>query len=131
MWQHYNPNPVRTDGGTGDCSVRAIAKALGISWEEAYAKLSVNGFLMGDVISSDLVWSSVLREAGYKREVIPNTCPECYTVADFCEDHPAGTGTYVVKSNNHVATVQDGILYDSWNSEMNVPIYYWHKERNE
>lgn len=129
MWQQYNPNPVRSDGNVGDCSVRAVAKALDITWEQAYAKLTLNGFLMGDVISSDLVWGSVLREAGFKREVIPNTCPECYTVADFCEDHPAGT--YVLKSNNHVATVVDGVLYDSWNSKMNVPIYFWYKERKE
>lgn len=129
MWQQYNPNPVRSDGNVGDCSVRAVAKALGITWEQAYAKLTLNGFLMGDVISSDLVWGSVLREAGFKREVIPNTCPECYTVADFCEDHPAGT--YVLKSNNHVATVVDSVLYDSWNSKMNVPIYFWYKERKE
>ncbi len=129
MWQQYNPNPVRSDGSVGDCAVRAIAKALGISWEEAYAKLTINGFLMGDVISSDLVWGSVLREAGFVREVIPNTCPDCYTVGEFCEDHPVGT--YVLKSNNHVATVQDGVLYDSWNSKMNVPIYYWYKERKE
>ena len=126
MYMFYNPNPVHPEGGIGDCAVRAIAKAFNISWEESYAKLSSNGFLMGDTVSSDVVWGSVLRQAGFKREVIPNTCPECYAVADFCEDHPKGT--YVLKSNNHVATVVDGVLYDSWNSEMKVPIYYWYKE---
>ena len=129
MYQFYNPNPVNPEGGVGDCAIRAIAKALNISWEESYTKLSVNGFLMGDTISSDIVWGSVLREAGFKREVVPNTCPDCYRVADFCEDYPAGT--YVIKSNNHVATVIDGILYDSWNSENKIPIYFWHKEVKE
>ena len=125
-YQFYNPNPVHPEGGIGDCAVRAIAKALDISWEESYAKLSSNGFLMGDTVSSDVVWGSVLRQAGFKREVVPNTCPDCYTVADFCVEYP--TGTYVVKSNNHVATVVDGVLYDSWNSERKIPIYYWYKE---
>ena len=129
MYVFFNPNPVHPEGGIGDCAVRAVAKALDISWEESYAKLSMNGFLMGDTISSDTVWGSVLRQAGFKREVVPNTCPDCYTVADFCEDY--SNGTYVVKSNNHVATVVDGILYDSWNSENKVPIYYWHKEGEE
>ncbi len=127
MWVHYNPNPVKA--ASGDCSVRAISKALNLTWEQAFTRLASNAFLMGDVISSDLVWGSVLRQEGFKREIIPNTCPECYTVADFCEDHPEGV--FLVKSDNHVACVQDGILFDSWNSEMNVPIYYWYKERKE
>ena len=125
MFQFYNPNPVRPDGGVGDCAVRAAAKALGISWEEAYTKLTANGFLMGELPNNDLVLGSVLRQNGFTREIIPNTCPECYTVADFCRDNPSGT--YVVKSDGHVATVVDGTLFDSWDSSMNVPIYVWKK----
>lgn len=121
-WEYYNPNPVRTDG-VGDCAVRAVAKALGMTWERAYVELCMNGFLMGDLPNSDLVWGSVLRMHGFSREAIPNTCPECYTVKDFCDDHPHGI--YVLKSNNHVATVEHGVLFDSWNSEMNVPQYFW------
>lgn len=125
MWIKYNINPVRSDG-VGDCSVRAIAKALDMLWEEAYARLSLNGFLMGDVISSDTVWGALLRQYGFKRYVVPDTCPDCYTVAEFCEEHPQGT--YVIKSPGHVATVVDGDLYDSWDSENQVVIYYWTKE---
>lgn len=125
MWVNFNPNPVRATA-VGDCSVRAIAKALHLTWEQAFAKLAMQGYLMGDVISSDLVWGAVLREAGFSREILPNTCPDCYTVKNFCEDHPKGI--FVLKSNGHVATVEDGILYDSWNSEMNTPIYYWYQK---
>ena len=28
---------------------------------------------------------------------------------------------------NHVATVVDGILYDSWDSSNEIPQYFWHK----
>lgn len=122
-WKFYNPNPVRQDDGVGDCAVRAIAKALGISWEEAHVRLSFNAYLMGDIQNSDLVWGSILRKAGFVREIVPNTCPDCYTVRDFCEDHPYGI--FVIKSEGHVATVIDGVLYDAWNSEMKIPIYYW------
>lgn len=125
MYQHYNPNPVRTDG-VGDCSVRAIAKALDISWEKAYTILSANGFLMGDLLNSDLVWGSVLRQNGFKRDVVPNTCPDCFTIADFCAEHPKGV--YVLKSDNHVATVVDGTLFDAWDSSANIPQYFWYKE---
>ena len=124
-WQQYNPNPAGRN--VGDCAVRAIAKALNISWEQAYTKLCVNGFLMGNLPNADIVWGAVLREAGFNRSVIPNTCPECFTVEDFCKEH--SEGTFVVKSQDHVATVVDGILYDSWDSSRNVPIYYWTNEK--
>lgn len=128
MWVQYDPNPVRSDG-VGDCSVRAIAKALDIPWGAAHARLALNSFLMGDVMSSDIVWGSILRKEGYSRQTIPDTCPDCYTIQDFCRDHPKGT--FVLKSAGHVATVIDGNLYDSWNSEMNVPVYFWYKPSEE
>ena len=123
-WISYNPNPVKADAG--DCAVRAVAKALDISWEKAYTKLSMAGYLMCDMPNADWVWGSVLRKEGFSREILPNTCPDCYTVADFCHDNPRGV--FVVKSENHVATVVNGTLFDSWNSEQKVPIYFWRKE---
>lgn len=124
MFEYYNPNPVGANG-VGDCAVRAIAKALDLTWEEAYAKLCLNGYLMGNLPNADIVWGAVLREAGFRREIIPNTCPDCYTCDDFRIDHQRGV--FVLKSHDHVATVVDGVLYDSWDSSGNVPIYYWYR----
>lgn len=47
MWKEYNPNPVGRK--VGDCVIRAVAKALDLSWEEAYVLVMVNGFRMGDM----------------------------------------------------------------------------------
>lgn len=124
MYAHWNPNPIGING-VGDCAVRAIAMALGLTWEQAYVRLCTNGYLMGNLPNADVVWGAVLRENGFHRQAIPNTCPDCYTVEDFCEDHPVGT--FVLKSQDHVATVVDGVLYDSWDSTGNIPIYYWYK----
>jgi len=124
VWELYEPNPVRT--GAIDCSTRALAKALDISWERAYVMKSLNGFLMGNESVADEVWGSVLRQHGFRREIVPNTCPDCYTVEDFCNDHPEGV--YVVKSEDHVATVKDGVLFDSWPSQGKTVIYFWTKE---
>lgn len=123
MYEYYEPNPVRT--GAIDCSTRALSKALNVSWGKAYLMKTLNGLLMGNEGVADEVWGSVLRQHGFRRESIPNTCPDCYTVADFCEDHPHGT--YVVKSENHAAAIVDGILYDSFNSGNKVPSFYWVK----
>lgn len=124
MLEYYNPNPAGRH--VGDCTVRALSKALDISWEQAYAKLAKNGFLMGDMPSSNSVFGSVLRENGFKRETIPNECPDCYTLAEFARDHPEGT--YVVGMSGHVAAVIDGTIYDAWNSEAEIPIYMWRKD---
>ena len=124
MYIEYNPNPVGRF--VGDCSVRAVAKALGIDWETAYVMISANGYLMGDVISSDAVWGAVLREHGFYRTAIPTDAPEYYTVEDFAKDNPVGT--YVLGTGNHVVTVVDGDIYDTWDSSREIPQYVWHRK---
>lgn len=124
MWIKYNPNPVGRM--VGDCAVRAVSAALDVDWETAYAKIALNGFLMGDMPSSDSVWGAVLREHGFSRSSISNTCPNCYTVEDFIIDHPLGI--YVLGFGGHTATVKDGLLYDSWNSLQEIPQYYWYRK---
>lgn len=124
MFIEYNPNPVgrRVD----DCAIRAIAKALDWDWEKAYAVICSYGFAMGDMPHSNSVWGALLREQNFVREIVPNTCPDCYTAQEFAEDHPEGT--YVLSFNRHVATMIDGNLYDTWNSLEEPVQYYWRKK---
>ena len=121
MFKRFLNNP--TGRFVGDCAVRAVSLALRTSWEKAFEMLAENAFMMGDMPSSDSVWGATLRQHGFRREAIKNTCPDCYTVADFAEDHP--NGTYVLKTDQHVTTVIDGDVYDSWNTSDEVPQYYW------
>ena len=123
-WKNYNPSPVGRN--VGDCAIRAVAKALNTDWETAYAMIVLNGYLMGDMPSSNAVWGAVLRQEGFKRYAIPNRCPDCYTLDDFAKDHPKGV--FVVGTGNHVATIKDGLIWDSWDSSKEIPIYYWTKE---
>lgn len=124
MWIRYNPSP--TGRTVGDCSVRAVAKALKVDWETAYLMLCKAGYEMGDMPSSDSVWGAVLRQNGFYRTSIPSSCPDCYTAADFAYDHPVGT--YVLGFGGHVATVDDGDLYDSWDSSNLVPQFVWYRK---
>ena len=127
MYIEYNPNP--TGRRVGDCSIRAIAKALNVSWETAYAMITANGFAMGDMPSSNSVWGAVLRQNGFYRESLPDTCPDCYTAEDFANDHPQGT--YVLGFGTHVATIVDGNIYDSWDSSKEIPQYYWYRKETQ
>lgn len=124
MWIEYNPNPMQRR--VGDCSVRAIAKALEMEWEDAYALIVSLGFSMADMPSSDAVWGAALRKHGFYRAAIDNKCPDCYTAEDFCKDNPSGT--YVLGFGGHVATVYDGNLYDSWDSSKLCPQFFWYKK---
>ncbi len=123
-WEYYNPNP--TERMVGDCAVRAVSKALDIDWEKAYTLIMLNGYQMGDMPSSNAVWGSVLRENGFYRKSLPDECPDCYTAADFARDHPHGT--YVLGFGTHVATLKDGIIYDSWDSSQEIPQYFWFRK---
>lgn len=125
MWRYFQNNP--TGRMVGDCAVRAVSVALGVDWETAYDLISAAGYDMGDMPSSDSVWGAVLRQNGFCRSAISNTCPDCYTAAEFAEDHPRGV--YVLGFGGHVATVRDGDLFDAWDSSNEIPIYVWYKRK--
>ena len=126
MWKEYNPNP--SEARVGDCTVRAISKALNQGWEDTYLGLAMEGLAHCDMPSANNVWGAYLKKRGYTRHIVPDSCPECYTVRDFCEDNPKGT--YILALNGHVVTAIDGNYYDTWDSGGEVPVYFW-KENEE
>lgn len=126
MWIKYNANPVANR--VEDCAIRAVAVALDISWEYAFDLIAKNAKEMGNVMHSNAVFGSVLRQHGFKRFIIPNSCPDCYTLIDFCLDNPEGV--YVVGLDSHVVAVIDGNYIDTWDSGNEIPIYYWKEMEN-
>ena len=120
----FNPNPSRKT--VGDCVIRAIAKATRRSWEEVYLDVMRKGFELHDMPSSNNVWGAYLKSKGFRRYSIPDSCPDCYTVQDFCDDHPFGT--FILATGSHVVTVINGNYFDAWDSGNEVPIFYWRKE---
>lgn len=124
MFEYYNPNP--RGRAVGDCTVRAISKALDQTWEQTYTGICFQGFLLGDMPSANAVWGAYLRFKGFHREIIPDDCPECYTVADFAAEHPHGK--YILALSGHVVCVEDGVVFDTWDSTGKMPLYYWFKE---
>jgi hypothetical protein len=123
MYSYYNPNP--QGNKVGDCVIRAISKALDMSWEDVYIELTIQGYIMGDLLSSNGVWDAYLKKKGFVREIVPFECPDCYGLLEFANEHPQGT--YVVGTGSHAICVQDGVIYDSWNSSNEIPIYFYYK----
>lgn len=121
-WEEFNNNPCGRK--VGDCSVRAISKALNLGWEAAHLMLDINAISMGDMPSADAVWGATLRQHGFYKHLIN----EYMTAEEFCESHRHGI--YTLAFGGHVATVIDGTLYDSWDSSKEIPQYYWSKEEH-
>ena len=123
MFKKFNLNPLHRRAD--DCTVRAIATVLDKPWEEVFADLCLEGLRFYDMPSANHVWGSYLKKKGFNRHIIPDTCPQCYTVEDFAGDNPKGK--FILALNGHVAPVIDGCIYDSFDSSEMIPIYYWQK----
>lgn len=121
MYEYYNPNP--QGHHVGDCTVRALCKALDKDWESIYAALTFYGFKLADMPSANHVWGAYLRDQGFKRYIIDE---DLYTVEKFCKDFPEGT--YILAIQEHVVCVVDGVYYDSWDSGNAIPLYVWGKD---
>lgn len=126
MWIKYNANPVANR--VEDCAIRAVAVALDITWDDAFDQIAEMAKSMGAVMHQNAAFGAVLRRHGFRRYIIPNTCPDCYSIKDFCRDHPSGT--YVVGTNSHVVAVIDGNYIDTFNSGAEICIYYWEDMSN-
>lgn len=123
MFIKVNPNPMKKN--VGDCSVRAICLSEQITWDKAFLELCTMAAVEKDMPSSNEVIDKYLLSLGYKKGVIYNTCPDCYTIEKFCLDHK--TGTYIVATGTHVVCVNDGNYLDTWDSGDKVAIYYYEK----
>lgn len=117
----YNPNPLKKI--TGDCVIRAISKVTDEDWDTTYINVMLKGFELKDMPSANYVWGSYLKSIGFDKFTIPNTCPDCYTIREFCTDNPKGS--FIIATGSHVVAIIDGNYYDSWDSGNEVPMYYF------
>ena len=109
---YYNANPLNRQ--TDDCVKRALSKALGYSWDRVHIELAVMTLMKAGIETENEIWGEYLERKGFKRYNLPNTCPFCYTVKDFCEDNPEGT--FVLGTGSHAVCVIDGDYFDTYDS---------------
>lgn len=121
IYENRNPFNKRV----GDCVIRAISKVMNMSWEDVAIDLSIMMVTEGDVVNSNALWGEYLSLNGYRKGILPDTCPNCYTLKDFCRDYPLGT--FVVCTGSHVIAVIDGDYFDVFDSGDEVVTYYWER----
>ena len=128
LYVFQNPNPAANR--TEDCVLRAICILEDMDWLSCYWKLCYLGAQMYIVPNNnESVVRALLLQLGYKSNSLPDTCPVCYTVKDFCLDHPKGK--YLLTTNSHAVAVIDGRYFDSFDSGDELPIFMWSKEEKE
>lgn len=121
MWRRFQPNPFNIS--TSDCTVRAICAVTGLDWRTAHRILCELSGEMGEMPDRNRSWWAFLRAIGFTQFRLIDTCPDCYTVADFARDHPHGR--FILGPHEHAVAVIDGDWWDSWDSGGTVPTYYF------
>ncbi len=134
---YHNENPFGLD--VGDCVIRAITTALSYNWFMVHDELSFLSRKMADMPSSNRVWKEYLTGKGWKEVVVDNSCPNCFSVKEFCKKHPKGrfilstcsieSANNIIVTASHVIAVIDGDYYDTWDSGADVPLSYFYYQK--
>jgi len=101
--------------GDGDCTVRAFALAAGlpyrVAWQmlyEAQGRHRTTGFMLEAFLDREPEAFGVMRRLPFPAE---RGAPRM-TAPEFAARYPRGS--YVLRMAGHVAAIEDGTLYDSW-----------------
>ena len=124
MYVHANPNP--NGMYVEDCVIRAISIATDRSWDDIFIHLCLQAYIMKNMPSVNKVWGNYLTSIGFVRYMLPDTCPDCYTVREFCQDNPSGT--FILATGSQVIAAKDGDYYDAWDSGDELPTSVWRRE---
>lgn len=107
MFRYYNANPRQRK--VNDCTVRAISRATGQTWDEAYDDLS-NFAQVQCIMPDEVEYIDEFLERNFKR--IYSSRKERITVNDFLEKNPKGT--FLITMAGHITCAIDGCIYDTF-----------------
>lgn len=127
MWVYANPNPCRQE--EPDCVVRAISLATGKTWDEVHWDLCVLSHIRCTMPSTNWLWGAYLKRNGFEKFLLPESCPSCTTVRQFCKRFPKGI--YIIGTGSHAVCINQGNYLDAWDSGDEVPTYFFRKRGSE
>ncbi len=127
---YYQPNAKDIKDQYGDCTIRALSKALNLSWIDAF-DLTIP--IMRENQVSNIFHAPLeaknrfLCELGFTYTGISNKKgTKRPTVDSFAKAHPHGT--YILKVAHHVVACVGGKYYDTWDSGDRSLYGYYTKE---
>lgn len=115
---YFQPNKKDLKDKVGDCQIRALCKALEISWVEAFdltipicRELQTYTIFDGDLEKT----ISAMKALGFEyHRLTIKKGGKRPTVDSFAKDHPSGR--FIVKVAHHSVAIVDGKYYDTWDS---------------
>ena len=115
---YYQPNEKDVKDKYGDCTIRALTKALDCTWLEAFDMMMpiCRREQITNVFNAEAnVRNRFLAELGFVYHGISNKKgTKRPTVDEFAKEHPHGR--YICNVANHEVAVVDGKYYDTWDS---------------
>lgn len=124
----YNANP--RNKYTGDCVIRAISTATGLSWERVLKDLMTFGIRRGLMPDDTKVYSDYLESLGFYKCPQPRKSDNTkYTGKDFCQLLAREDKVYVAHlGGNHIVCIKDKKVLDTWDSTDGCIGNYWTKK---
>lgn len=127
---YYQPNEKDLKDNYGDCTIRALTKALGISWLEAFDLMIpyCREYQCSNIFNLPRpICNEVMDKLGFDYTGVSNKKGTIRpTVKTFAEKHKQGI--YILNVANHEVTVVDGKYYDTWDSG-NCSLYGFYTKR--
>lgn len=113
---YFQPNDKDLKDKVGDCQVRALCKALNLSWLEAFdltipicRELQTYGIFDCDLKRT----KEAMKTLGFEYTGISNKKgSKRPTVLSFAQSHPHGR--FILSVAGHVVACVDGRYYDTW-----------------
>lgn len=122
-FEYYQPNT----HVCGDCAIRAITKAVGLTWRDAYLE-ACNATVKDMYTFNETEGMKIyLATKGFKWVPIkPNKGETRPTVAEFAKEHTEGK--YILNISNHFVACSGGKYYDIWDCGEKSLYGYWVKK---
>ena len=108
MFRFYNANPLGRH--VNDCTVRAISRATGRSWDEMYRELSEYAQELAVMPDNVFYIEAYLSERF--RKIYSCKHNDKITVGEFIERNPYGT--FLITMSGHITCAEDGVIYDTF-----------------
>jgi hypothetical protein len=116
----------RSENENGDCQIRALMTARGMRFDEAYDLLyALQGKYRTIGFHLHIFLDKEPEAFGVKRKI---PCPaikgqDRMTAEAFAKLHPKGS--FILRMAHHVAAMEDGRLFDRWDSSQKCVYNAW------
>lgn len=132
MFKYHNVNPKGLI--TSDCSTRALALALGISYEEALRRQCDKAIAMCVGLTDVALVSDILVSSGFEKVALKAVAKgrKRLNAGDAARMYTEGNDTVLVMQlAGHFTVAKDGKVHDVWNCEKKTVYQMWVSKRGK